>query len=90
MIKGMLELIYVVPIKYRIDQICKSRVKLTKMPLIDQTLTKLTDSQMKSKIHQPPKFFILHKINVFEHVFQYWPWFDQNFDRSIEINLSSY
>ena len=56
-------------------------------PNFDQ-INRWSNKVKNSPNHQNLSFYI--KINVFELVFQFWPWFDQNFDRSIEINLSSY
>ena len=65
---GMLKLIYFVPIECEISQFYGFRAKMTKIPLIDQILTKLIDSQTNLKIRKTNKFHHFTSKSVFPNI----------------------
>ena len=67
-INGMLKLIYFVPIECEISHFYGFRAKMTKIPLIDQTLTKLIGSQTNLKIHKTNKFYYFTSKSVFPNI----------------------
>ena len=64
----MLKLIYFVPIECEASQFYGFRAKMTKIPLIDPTLTKLISSQTNLKIHKSNKFYHFTSKSVFPNI----------------------